>query len=137
MKVENIYINNDDIITYDSDDKDALQVINMLYDIAAGICNSQKLDSAMMPNSKFNMSKIKHYQPRTKIPEIIQNALNNSNYRKDYEWQHDTEFISDGIHFKVIKYDITTSDWCLVLMDGREKKMTKKSLREWWEDRDI
>jgi len=110
-------------------------VKDMFSDIGAGICYAQKVDSASMKNSTFDLSKVKQYKPKTEIPQIIQDALSESEYRKEYEWQYDKGFTSDGVKFEVIKYDINTSDWCLVLMDGKEVKMTKKNLREWWEER--
>lgn len=121
-----------DIKTFD----DIPQLVkDMFSDVGAGICYQAKLATAAMKNSIFDLSKVKQYKPKTEIPKIIQDALSESEYRKLYEWHYDNEFTSNGVDIKVIKYDISTSDWCLVLMDGKEVKMTKKNLREWWEER--
>ena len=109
-------------------------VKDMFSDIGAGICYSQKLTDAN--KGTYDLSKVKQYKPKTKIPEIIKEILEESEYRKMYEWEYDKEFVSDGVKIQVIKYDISTSDWCLVLMDSKEVKMTKKNLREWWNNRD-
>jgi len=108
-------------------------VKDMFSDIGAGICYTQKLVDAN--KGKYDLSKVKQYKPKTKIPEIIKEILEESEYRKMYEWEYDREFVSGGIKFKVIKYNINTGDWCLVLRDDKEVKMTKKNLREWWESR--
>jgi len=45
------------------------------------------------------------------------------------------EFItSDGDLIEVIKYDITTGDMCFVKINGKEVRITKRGLREWYED---
>lgn len=111
------------------------KVLDLYADVAAGICYSQKLDSAAIENSTFDLSKVKKYIPKTKLPGIIQDILRESGYQKLYDWQHENKFISSGIHIEVLNYSIKTKDYCLVLMDGKEVKMTKVGLREWWNGR--
>jgi hypothetical protein len=106
---------------------------DLIMDVAAGICYCQKLVDAI--KGKYDLSKVKEYKPKTKIPEIIQEVLNESNYRKSYEWQYDKTFIYDGSEIEVIRYDINTDDWCVVKIDGKEVKITKKNLKNWWEER--
>lgn len=111
------------------------KVLDLVTDCAAGICYCQKLSDAQ--HGTYDLSKVKAYKPKTKLPQIIKEILEESGYRKSYEWQNEKEFISDGIEFRIIKYDIDTFEYCFVLMDGEEIKITKKCLREWWEGRDI
>ena len=82
------------------------------------------------------MSMVRDYKPRTKIPDMIKEILEESNYRQSYEWHYDKSFTFDKIKIEVIRYDINTSDWCIVKIDGEEKKITKKGLRKLWESKD-
>ena len=107
---------------------------DMIMDVAAGICYAQKAWDAQ--KGTYDLSKVKVYKPKTKIPQIIQEALEESGYRKFYEWEYDKNFVSDGYEIEVVKYDIQTDDWCIVLFNGEKKKITKRYLRELWEERE-
>ena len=109
------------------------QTINLFLDIGAGICNSQKLSDS--ENFTYDMLKVKEYKPKTKIPEIISELVRLSNYKDDYNWKGDNKFVSNGMEIELIAYSIKTSDWCIVKMDGIEKKISKKYLRELYENR--
>lgn len=131
MRVENIRFDKNGVVT--CVDKVSNQVYDMFFDIGAGICNTQKFAEAMKENSKFDTSKVKQYQPKTQIPKIIEDVLNESEYWKGYEWQHQKEFMSNGVSYKVVRYDVNTSDWCLVEKNGKEIRISKKYLKELWE----
>ena len=128
------------ILKIDVDENDEIvgdkELVDLFLDISAGICNAQKYAESIKPGSTFDMNKIKDYTPRTKIPDMIKEILEESNYRQGYEWQYDKAFMFDKSKIEVVRYNINTSDWCIVKMDGEEKKMTKKGLRELWESRD-
>jgi len=102
-------------------------------DIGAGICFAQKAWDAQ--NGSYNLKKIKQYQYKTSIPNMISDALKESNYRQSYEWQYEREFISDNMKIEVIKYDIETSDWCVVKIDEVEKKISKKWLNQLYQNK--
>ena len=72
--------------------------------------------------------------PKTNLHKDISEILEDSNYKDFYKWNKERIFIRDGISIEVVKYDITTSDICLVKMSGKEVRMTKKQLREWYEE---
>ena len=109
---------------------------DLFSDISAGICHIQKVIEAQKENGRYDLSKVKKYKPKTNILDIIHNAIDLSNIKKDYEWQFEKEFISDNTNIKILRYDINTSDWCIILMDDREIKISKKFLRELYERRD-
>ena len=131
FKLEDIKVIGDDLTT-------GYKLLDdLVYDIALGITGNQTLrDNSALSSSK-SFSKKNKYKPRTNLHQIINDALEKSDYRSRYEWDGDREFISDGIEFKVLKFDITTSDTCFVEMDGKEVKMTKRQLREWYNGRDL
>ena len=104
---------------------------DLVFDIALGITNSQLVDDTTLGEV---IKKQKKNKPRTNLHEIIDECLELSNYKDFYKWENEVEFIRDGIKFQIIKYGITTGDSCLVKMDNSEVKMTKKQLREWYED---
>jgi len=108
------------------------RVVDLVMDIAAGICYSQKAWDAQF--GTYDLSKVKEYKQKTELPQIIEDALRDSDYKKAYEWKNDKEFSSDGISFNVVDYSIETFEYCLVEMDGEKVKMTKKCLREWWDE---
>lgn len=108
---------------------------DMIYDIGAGICNCQKIAEANQENSKFNLSKIKKYTPKTNILNVINDILNETDYRKSYEWQHNKIFDIDDLHIEVIKYDINTGEKCNVLINNETVTITKKYLKELWKGR--
>jgi len=110
------------------------RVIDLFLDAGAGICYAQKQCDSI--DGSYDLSKVKHYEPKTRIPDIIQSCLAKSDYRESYKWKYDNEFYTDCIYFKVLDYNITTGEYCLVTMGNEEVKMTKKCLREWWEGRD-
>ena len=107
---------------------------DLFTDVSAGICFMQKFNETLddMRKTKYKLSKVKKYIPKTEIPKIIQNALDNLDKSK-FKWKHDIEFISNNNKIKVIKYDNNTFDWCIVNIDGEEKKISKCYLRELWE----
>lgn len=109
---------------------------DLFTDISSGICYIQKLVESQEENSRYNLSKVKKYKPKTNILNIIHNIIDISSIKKDYEWHYDTEFVSDNTNIKILKYSINTSDWCIVLMDGIEKRITKIFLKELYERRD-
>lgn len=111
-----------------------IKVLDLVTDCAAGICYCQKAWDAQF--GTYDLSKVKEYKPKTKLPQIIKEILEESGYRESYNWQYDKKFTSDGIVFEVMKYDIETFEYCFVKMDSKEIKITKKCLREWWEGRD-
>ena len=104
---------------------------DLVFDIALGITNSQLVDGTTLGEVIKKQNKNK---PRTNLHDVIDECLELSNYKDFYKWENEVEFIRDGIKFQIIKYDITTGDSCLVKMDNTEVKMTKKQLREWYED---
>ncbi len=130
IKILKIDVNENDEIVGDK------ELVDLFLDIGAGICNAQKYAETIKPDSTFDMSKVRDYKPRTKIPDMIKEILEESNYRQSYEWHYDKSFTFDKIKIEVIRYDINTSDWCIVKIDGEEKKITKKGLRELWESKD-
>lgn len=105
-----------------------LFVRNMFEDIGAGICLCQKLADAN--KGKYDMSKVKKYKPKTEIPNIIKNILEETDYRKSYEWQYEKKFIYEGDVIEVIKYSIDTGDYCIININGEEMKVRKKYLKE-------
>ena len=104
---------------------------DLVFDIALGITNTQLVGDTTLGEV---IKKQKKNKPRTNLHEIIDECLELSNYKDFYKWENEVEFIRDNIKFQVVKYDITTGDKCLVKMDDTEVKMTKKQLREWYED---
>lgn len=96
--------------------------------------NNRKPDS---DNYTYDMSKVKEYIPKTKIPDIIADVLLESNYKDDYNWKYDNIFIAEGIRVEVIDYSIKTSDWCIIKINGKEIKVSKKYLREIYENRTV
>ena len=104
---------------------------DLVFDIALGITNSQLVGNITLGEV---VKKQKKNKPRTNLHEVIDECLELSNYKDFYKWEDEVEFERDGIKFQVFKYDITTGDKCLVKMDDTEVKMTKKQLREWYED---
>ena len=110
------------------------RVIDLFLDIGAGICYAQKQSDSL--DGSYDLSRVKHYEPKTILPELIQCCLTESNYGESYKWKHDNEFRTDGIDFRVMDYNINTGEYCLVIMGGEEVKMTKRCLIEWWESRD-
>lgn len=107
-------------------------IINLFQDIGAGICNMQKLSDA--EKFTYDMSKVKEYKPKTKIPEIISQVLLKSNSKDDYNWKYDKKFVSNGTNIEIITYSIKTCDWCMVSINGKIKKISKKYLRELYEE---
>lgn len=105
----------------------------MLTDIVAGIIYSQQFAETLKEKSTFDMKKVKKYKPQTLIPHIVKKALRESGYRKEYEWPHEKKFLHEERKIEIKKYDITTSDWCLVEIDGVETKISKRYLIELWE----
>ena len=104
---------------------------DLVFDIALGITNSQLVGDTTLGEV---IKKQKKNKPRTNLHEVIDECLGMSNYKDFYKWQDEVEFVRCGIKFQIVKYDITTGDRCLVKMDNTEIKMTKKQLREWYED---
>ena len=125
-------IKEEKVSVYDSFDLPK-QAIDLFLDVGAGICNSQKLSDS--DNFTYDMSKVKEYKPKTKIPDIISELVRQTNYKDDYNWKCDNKFVSDGVIIEVVAYSIKTSDWCIVNMDGIEKKISKKYFKELYENR--
>jgi len=110
------------------------RVDNLLYDIALGFTLNQLSfdDNVSIGNKSKKLQKLK---PKTELHNTINKILIDSGYRKSYEWQHEMEFMtSDGDLIEVIKYDISTSDMCFVKINGEECRITKRGIREWYED---
>jgi len=110
------------------------RVDNLLYDIALGFTlNQLSFDDNVSIGSKSK--KLQKLKPKTELHNTINKILDDSGYRKSYEWQHEMEFMtSDGDVIEVIKYDITTGDMCFVKINGKEVRITKQGLREWYEE---
>ena len=110
------------------------RVDNLLYDIALGFTlNQLSFDENISIGNKSK--KLQKLKPKTELHNIINKILIDSGYRKFYEWQHEMEFMSsDGDLIEVIKYDISTGDMCFVKINGDECMITKRGLREWYED---
>ena len=104
---------------------------DLVFDIALGITNFQLVGDTTLGEV---VKKQKKNKSRTNLHEVIDECLELSNYKDFYKWENEVEFVRDGIKFQIVKYDITTGDNCLVKMDDTEVKMTKKQLREWYED---
>lgn len=128
------------ILKIDVDENDELvgdkELVDLFYDIGAGLCNAQKYAESIKPDSTFDISKVKDNTPRTKIPDMIKEILEESNYRQGYEWQYDNVFISNNSKIEVVEYDLDTEDWCIIKVNGKEMKVNKKYLRKLWELRD-
>jgi len=101
-----------------------------------GICGSQKLDiqGNMLKNTK-KFTKKHSTQYNTYFHKMIQQCLDESGYRESYEWKNEKVFVSGNVLIEVMSYDINTSDWCIVKIDGEEIKITKRELGEWYEKR--
>lgn len=110
------------------------KVKDLYMDLGWGICNAQKLWDA--EKGTYDMSKVKKYKQKTNLNQIINDALQDSNYRKSYEWEHDSQFVFFGELVELIRYDIQTGDVCMVKINGTDKTITKKYFREIWELRD-
>lgn len=104
------------------------KIDDLVFDIALGITKSQLVGDTILGSKK------KMLNPRTNLHKDISKILEDSNYKDFYKWNKERIFIRDGISIEVVKYDITTSDMCLVKMSGKEVRMTKKQLREWYEE---
>ena len=104
------------------------KIDDLIFDIALGITKSQLVGDATLGNKKKMLS------PKTNLHKDISKILEDSNYKEFYKWDKERIFQRDGITIEVVKYDITTSDMCLVKMSGKEVRMTKKQLREWYEE---
>jgi hypothetical protein len=104
------------------------KIDDLVFDIALGITKSQLVGDTTLGNKKTMLN------PRTNLHKDISKILEDSNYKDFYKWDKERIFTRDGITIEVVKYDITTSDMCLVKMSGKEVKMTKKQLREWYEE---
>ena len=107
--------------------------MDLLSDIGANICYAQKLWDSI--GGTYDLSKVKKYKPKTKLPEIVNRILQESNFRDKYEWDGDKEFQCDLGKIKVLEYGITTSDWCVVDCQGHSRKISKKWLRELYNSR--
>ena len=104
------------------------KIDDLVFDIALGITKSQLVGDTTLGCKK------KILNPRTNLHKDISKILEDSNYKDFYKWNKERIFQRDGITIEVVKYDITTSDMCLVKMSGKEVRMTKKQLREWYEE---
>ena len=104
------------------------KIDDLVFDIALGITKSQLVGDTTLGSNK------KMLNPRTNLHKDISKILEDSNYKDFYKWNKERIFQRDGITIEVVKYDITTSDMCLVKMSGKEVRMTKKQLREWYEE---
>ena len=104
------------------------KIDDLVFDIALGITKSQLIGDTTLGSKK------KMLNPRTNLHKDISKILEDSNYKDFYKWNKERIFQRDGITIEVVKYDITTSDMCLVKMSGKEVRMTKKQLREWYEE---
>ena len=104
------------------------KIDDLVFDIALGITKSQLVGDATLGSKKEMLN------PKTNLHKDISEILEDSNYKDFYKWNKERIFIRDGISIEVVKYDITTSDICLVKMSGKEVRMTKKQLREWYEE---
>ena len=104
------------------------KIDDLVFDIALGITKSQLVGDTTLGSKK------KMLNPRTNLHKDISKILEDSNYKDFYKWNKERIFQRDGITIEVVKYDITTSDMCLVKMSGKEVRMTKKKLREWYEE---
>ena len=104
------------------------KIDDLVFDIALGITKSQLVGNTTLGSKK------KMLNPRTNLHKDISKILEDSNYKEFYKWDKERIFQRDGITIEVVKYDITTSDMCLVKMSGKEVRMTKKQLREWHEE---
>ena len=104
------------------------KIDDLVFDIALGITKSQLVGDTTLGSKKKTLN------PRTNLHKDISKILEDSNYKDFYKWNKERIFQRDGITIEVVKYDITTSDMCLVKMSGKEVRMTKKQLREWYEE---
>ena len=104
------------------------KIDDLVFDIALGITKSQLVGDTTLGSKK------KMLNPRTNLHKDISKILEDSNYKDFYKWDKERIFQREGITIEVVKYDITTSDMCLVKMSGKEVRMTKKQLREWYEE---
>lgn len=109
------------------------KVLDLVSDIAFGICNSQKLSDS--EKGTYDMSKVKKYTPKTELCNTINNLLIESKYRDAYKWQNDNTFQSIEGKIQVIKYDITTNDKCLIKIDDEETLVLKIYLKDLWDNR--
>jgi hypothetical protein len=105
---------------------------DLFADIGAGICHTVKLSDSN--NGKFDMKKVKKYNPKTKVPEVITNALNKSKYWEDYEWKGNKRFNCDYGDIEILEYNIKTGDSCLIRIyeDNTYKdiRLNKKYINE-------
>ena len=104
------------------------KIDDLVFDIALGITKSQLVGDTTLGSKK------KMLNPRTNLHKDISKILEDSNYKDFYKWDKERIFQREGVTIEVVKYDITTSDMCLVKMSGKEVRMTKKQLREWYEE---
>ena len=104
------------------------KIDDLVFDIALGITKSQLVGDTTLGSKK------KMLNPRTNLHKDISKILEDSNYKDFYKWDKERIFQREGVTIEVVKYDITTSDMCLVKMSDREVRMTKKQLREWYEE---
>lgn len=111
------------------------RVDDLLYDIALGMCRNQQLSIDNNTTLGSKSKKLQKLKPRTELHNTINNIMEELGVRKSYEWQHEKIFTSsDDELVEVIKYDITTGYMCFVKVDGKEMRISKRSLREWYEN---
>ena len=79
---------------------------DLIYDIGLGITGNQILD--YKSNGKLlkdKSSKIQKLKPKTELHNIINSALEESGYKKSYEWQYDKIFkTKDNELVEVVKF---------------------------------
>ena len=99
-------------------------------DIGAGVCYTQK-----MATDGYDLTSVSEYKPKTKIPEIINNELNDidKDLKEKFGWNKKDTFKSNIGTIKVLKYSHNTFDWALIEVNGEERKISKKWLNELWE----
>lgn len=101
---------------------------DLLLDIGANICYAQKLWDSI--GGTYDLTKVKQYQPKTQLPYLVNEILKQSNFRDKYEWDGEMEFKCDLGNVKILEYGINTSDWCIINCNGEDRKISKKWLRE-------
>jgi hypothetical protein len=110
------------------------RVDDLLYDIALGICCNQQLSIDNNTTLGSKSKKLQKLKPKTDLHKTINNIMEDLGVRKSYKWQHEKMFTSnEGDVIEIIKYDITTGEYCFVKLNEKDVRITKRGLREWYE----
>ena len=110
------------------------RVDDLLYDIALGITCNQQLSIDNNTTLGSQSKKLQKLKPRTNLHNTINKIIEDLGVRESYEWQHEKIFTTnDGDVLEVIRYDISSGEYCFVKLNGEEIKITKRGLREFYE----